>query len=172
MRNTWPNKPDSVNPAIASQFHVGSQWRGVTDPERSVGMNVATKLLLLAIAIMLSACFRPSSPDVTAIIIDPDVPKEARNLSLRVMITVPLGLGKGRSFGHRSLRSPTGSGASVSGTNISFSEERLIAIKRHGFEMLFIKRENDMVETSVIVFPFGSTTATNALGWAITGAYD
>ncbi len=28
------NKPDAVNPAIASQLHFGYQWRGVTDPER------------------------------------------------------------------------------------------------------------------------------------------
>ncbi len=30
----WPNKPDAVNPAIASRFHVGRHWRGVTDPKR------------------------------------------------------------------------------------------------------------------------------------------
>jgi hypothetical protein len=30
-----PNKPDAVNPAIASRFHSGYHWRGVTDPERS-----------------------------------------------------------------------------------------------------------------------------------------
>jgi hypothetical protein len=28
------NKPDAVNPAIASRFHFGHHWRGVTDPER------------------------------------------------------------------------------------------------------------------------------------------
>jgi hypothetical protein len=31
-----PNKPDAVNPAIASRFHSGDHWRGVTDPERSI----------------------------------------------------------------------------------------------------------------------------------------
>jgi len=29
-----PDKPDAVNPAIASRLHVGLHWRGVTDPER------------------------------------------------------------------------------------------------------------------------------------------
>jgi hypothetical protein len=29
-----PNKPDAANPAIASRFHDGCQWRGVADPER------------------------------------------------------------------------------------------------------------------------------------------
>jgi len=29
-----PNKPDAVNPAIASALHSGRHWRGVTDPER------------------------------------------------------------------------------------------------------------------------------------------
>jgi hypothetical protein len=28
------HKPDAVNPAIASRFHVGRHWRGVTDTER------------------------------------------------------------------------------------------------------------------------------------------
>ena len=27
-------KPDAVNPAIASRFHIDYHWRGVTDPER------------------------------------------------------------------------------------------------------------------------------------------
>jgi hypothetical protein len=29
-----PNKPDAVNPAIASRLHAGDYWRGVPDPER------------------------------------------------------------------------------------------------------------------------------------------
>ncbi|EEF60633.1 hypothetical protein Cflav_PD6224 [Pedosphaera parvula Ellin514] len=29
-----PNKPDAVNPAIASRLHFEYHWRGVTDPER------------------------------------------------------------------------------------------------------------------------------------------
>ena len=137
----------------------------------SFGMNAAAKFSLLVLAALLSACFRPTSPDIT-IIVDPDVPQEARSRSLHVTIVAPLGGGDSRSHGHRSLRSPSGSGASVSGTNISFSEERLIAIKSRGFEMMFIKRENDVVETVVLVFPFGSTTTTNVLGWTISGAYD
>jgi hypothetical protein len=32
---TEPNKPDAVNPAIASRFAVMHHWRGVTDPGRS-----------------------------------------------------------------------------------------------------------------------------------------
>jgi len=31
----WPNKPDAANPAIASRFQPGRQWRGVADPGRS-----------------------------------------------------------------------------------------------------------------------------------------
>lgn len=30
----WSNKSDAANPAIASLFHPGRQWRGVADPER------------------------------------------------------------------------------------------------------------------------------------------
>jgi hypothetical protein len=29
-----PNKPDAVNPAIASRLQSEHHWRGVTDPER------------------------------------------------------------------------------------------------------------------------------------------
>ena len=34
-----PNKPDAVNPAIASRFHFGYHWRGVTDPGRWADMT-------------------------------------------------------------------------------------------------------------------------------------
>jgi hypothetical protein len=34
MRTESQNKPDAVNPAIASRFTVVQHWRGVTDPER------------------------------------------------------------------------------------------------------------------------------------------
>ena len=30
-----PNKPDAANPAIASQFQTGCQWRGIADTGRS-----------------------------------------------------------------------------------------------------------------------------------------
>ncbi len=32
--HTRPNKPDAVNPAIASLLHSGRHWRGVTEPKR------------------------------------------------------------------------------------------------------------------------------------------
>ncbi len=35
MNTTMSNKPDAVNPAIASRLHVLHHWRGVTDPDRS-----------------------------------------------------------------------------------------------------------------------------------------
>ena len=34
-----PNKPDAVNPAIASRFDSRNHWRGVTDPDRSAEME-------------------------------------------------------------------------------------------------------------------------------------
>lgn len=30
----WPNKPDAVNPAIASRLQIEHHWRGVTDTGR------------------------------------------------------------------------------------------------------------------------------------------
>jgi hypothetical protein len=35
MDRIGPIKPDAGNPAIASRFHSGYHWRGVTEPERS-----------------------------------------------------------------------------------------------------------------------------------------
>jgi hypothetical protein len=32
--NESSNKPDAVDPAIASRLHSGYHWRGVTDTER------------------------------------------------------------------------------------------------------------------------------------------
>jgi hypothetical protein len=34
------NKPDAMNPAIASRLQSGHHWRGVTDPERSAMLRV------------------------------------------------------------------------------------------------------------------------------------
>src|SRR6185369_6541329 len=34
LTRIWPNQPAAPNPAIASRFHGGGQWRGVADLER------------------------------------------------------------------------------------------------------------------------------------------
>jgi len=34
MREFLPNNPGAPIPAMASRFHSGYHWRGVTDPER------------------------------------------------------------------------------------------------------------------------------------------
>jgi hypothetical protein len=69
------------------------------------------------------------------------------------------------------LKSPVGSGSSVVGTNVSFEEERLIAIKTDGFEILFTKRENGVVQTNIVLFYYGQITQTNTLGWKIVGNF-
>ena len=38
---SWSNKPDAVNPAIASQLHVERHGRGVADPGRSAELSSA-----------------------------------------------------------------------------------------------------------------------------------
>jgi len=38
---SWSNKPDAVNPAIASRFHASRPWRGVADPGRSAELSSA-----------------------------------------------------------------------------------------------------------------------------------
>jgi hypothetical protein len=46
---TWANKSTAANPAIASRFKGGCQWRGVAEPGRSANMN-----LLALIAVLLA----------------------------------------------------------------------------------------------------------------------
>src|SRR5262245_32301049 len=55
---TTPNKPDAVNPAIASRLHAEHHWREVTDPDRSATPRMkALKLAsLIAILCSLSGC--------------------------------------------------------------------------------------------------------------------
>jgi hypothetical protein len=42
---TSSNKPDAVNPAMASGFQVERQWRGVTDPGRSANKRACLKIV-------------------------------------------------------------------------------------------------------------------------------
>jgi hypothetical protein len=56
---TRPNKPDAVNPAIASRFAVVHHWRGVTDPERSTSlprMRHRIQLFGLLACVLLAGC--------------------------------------------------------------------------------------------------------------------
>jgi len=83
----------------------------------------------------------------------------------------PLATNYSVSVGSRSLESPVGSGSGSDATHSKFDEERLIAIKTAGFEMLFTKGSNGVVNTNIIFFPYGETTETNVLGWRIVGNY-
>jgi hypothetical protein len=41
----WPNKPESANPAIASQLHFGHHWHRVADPERWAATRIISALV-------------------------------------------------------------------------------------------------------------------------------
>ena len=46
MRTTeWPNKADAPDPAMTSQFQIGSQWRGVGDPRRLATNTNQTQIM-------------------------------------------------------------------------------------------------------------------------------
>jgi hypothetical protein len=69
--------------------------------------------------------------------------------------------------GSQSLENPVWSGT-VDGR---YNEERLVAIRADGFLILFTQREGGFTQTNIILFPYGQTTETNALGWQIVGRY-
>src|SRR5436190_1109861 len=54
----FPNKPDAVNPAMASGLNSKHHWRGVTDPERWLRQSMRyrktfSRLFLIAFAVQL-----------------------------------------------------------------------------------------------------------------------
>jgi hypothetical protein len=49
------NKPDAVNPAIASRFAVVHHWRGVTVPERQTSSHVMQKIPLIPGLMLVAA---------------------------------------------------------------------------------------------------------------------
>lgn len=49
-----PNKTDAPNAAIALLFHVGHQWRGVGDPDRSAHTHMHTQSILVTIVLAAS----------------------------------------------------------------------------------------------------------------------
>ncbi len=53
-----PNKPDAANPAIASQFQTGCQWRGVADPGRSARSGAVRTLELTERGFVVVPSFR------------------------------------------------------------------------------------------------------------------
>jgi hypothetical protein len=74
--------------------------------------------------------------------------------------------------------SPGSFSTTVTGTNETWDEERLIAINAEGFEMLFTKRwrwaglgQQIHNETNVILFRYGQITETNILGRSIVGKF-
>jgi hypothetical protein len=70
--------------------------------------------------------------------------------------------------GNRSLEHPVGWGSNSDG---QYDENRLLAIRAEGFQMLFTERDGGVVQTNIVLFRYGEDTETNTLGWKIVGRF-
>jgi hypothetical protein len=143
-------------------------------------------VLLIAQAIHLeSGQAWVAKPKIT-VEVDTNVPIQIQNALLHIHIYSPPPQ-EWEASGARSLKSPGGGGSSEdSATNIYTEGDELIAIKTNGFEIRFVEsdypilhtnnvrilqREKGYRHTSIVLFPYGKTTETNALGWKIVGKF-
>ena len=94
-----------------------------------------------------------------------DAPEAARHAVLNLRVRTP---NHGTSGGTRALDDPVGSG---SGSDGHFEEERLIAIKADGFEVLLTQGQDKTVQTATVFFPFGKSTEEKVLGCEVSGKY-
>jgi hypothetical protein len=111
----------------------------------------------------------------TTVDISQNLPESARNAVLHLSIFEPVDASPTNYhtaiYGSRSLNSPVGSGSIGGSTYTNYQEERLVAINADGFNMLFTRRDNGVVQTNTILFRYGKTTQTNTLGWKIIGNF-
>ena len=145
-----------------------------------LSMRLLFCTVALASATVLSGCSQ-SGPKLFAhpiVDVAPNTPDSARHAVLHLLVVEP----GGKIGGYRSLESPSGSG---SGSDGHFSEERIVAIRPDGFEVLFTqgydpalhtdvsedRRKPRSVQTATIFFHFGETTNTTAIGCEITGTF-
>ena len=107
--------------------------------------------------------------------ISKNIPDRFVNSSLRLKISNLVGdaaTNRQMWTGSRSLKSPLGSVSSVDGSNRYSFEERLVSIKTNGFVILFSKNENGLLTTNMMLFRYGETNQTNALGLDIIGQFE
>ena len=102
-----------------------------------------------------------------------DLPPSLSNAVLHLVIVEPSDASPTNNYaskmtGNRSLKSPVGSSSVSDG---HYQEERLVAISADGFVMRFTKDDGQGVRTNVVLFRYGETTETNALGCKIVGRF-
>jgi hypothetical protein len=105
------------------------------------------------------------SPSRPIVKVSPNLPASLRDAVLLLSVRDPA---HGSTFGDRSLESPVGSG---SGSDGHFDEERLIAIRADGFEVLLTQGQDHIAQTAGVFFPFGKTTELSVLGCKVAGKF-
>ena len=140
-------------------------------------MPAIRKLLVLILLVTFGGCSddeRVKSTHQVTVEVSQNLPVSLRNAVLNLHVRDPIDtlVTNCQSWGgNYNLNYPAGSGLVMEGTNQFFEENRLLAIKPEGFEVLFTKRENDAVQTNCVLFRYGEVTQTNTLGWTIVGKF-
>ena len=139
-------------------------------------MFIHRQILVFALLLAFVGCSDGERKSSTRQVVEvsQNLPASLSNAVLNLHIREPIdSLATNHSIwgGDRSLKSPVGSGGVIDGTNASFQEERLIAIVSDGFEVLFTRRDNGVVQTNIVLFHYGEVTQTNTLDWSIVGKF-
>lgn len=171
-----------TNRRVASPLGAGPQFErgarlfcGGRSGTRSATMRVFWHMLVFVLLVTLVGCSDYEGVTLVhqqTVEISPGLPASSTNavLHLRLVPTLDASSTNKREMiaGSRSLNSPVGSGGDSSG---HYHEQRLVAIRVDGFLILFTKRDGGATQTNSLVFPYGQTTQTNALGWRIVGYF-
>jgi hypothetical protein len=122
--------------------------------------------IVLALLVISAGCSDRvhKSPPTPVVNVAQDVPASLRQAVLRLHVHTP---SYGNIYGSRSLSSPVGSG----NLNGHFYEERLLAIRSTGFEVLLTRGLHGEMQTATLFFPYGERTVTTALGCEIIGEF-
>jgi hypothetical protein len=137
-------------------------------------------LILLGVCLgtflILWACARHGSYARPRVELTPDLPASATNAVLYLSLAASADTLSNHwtqtvttISGSLSRKRPVMPGGHSNGR---YDEERLIAIRADGFMIQFTKRAGREMRTNYVLFPYGRTTETNAVGWDIVGSYD
>jgi hypothetical protein len=126
--------------------------------------------ICLGISLILWICARHGSSSSPSVEVAPALSASATNAVLHLkLVSFNEALRTGREISCILSRKVRGMSADPS--NGRYDEERLIAIQADGFVIRFTDRVGGEMRTNFVLFPYGQTTETNALGWSIVGDY-
>jgi hypothetical protein len=145
--------------------------------------NICTKLisrwlivLFLLLVLALVAIFairyyetKPASQTGFEVVVHEGMPASLAKLVLHLKVSELHG--SERRASEQSLLSPESGSSGSFGTNQFYDLTRLVDISTNGFEIFFLKRYNNVIEGTNILFAFGKTTETNILDWNVVGTF-